>query len=369
MANALASIYNSRNAKLAREMSHQGTGNIPTQQEIQDSIDVGMGRKPASIVYGEEGLRGGMELGRIGDMPVSITDLLPADMGANALATLGKLGVAKLGALPLMAGMVASKGTKNSLSKLLMSDQLKNVPKKTEFELSHELAQRNAALPVEQGGLGLLPGNTAMDRAKAMGFDTPAYHGSKYGINGEIQDDKAYIGAQFLTDNKVIASNYAEGKTPTGINNAFVPNEIEQQGQVFPVQVKLKKPIDENTSLDDIYGAEKADELRNSEFRYDPKPFTSSVDEGSDLSLLAHMYAQFPKVRETIKQQGYDGFRFYDLESGGVTSVPFSKEQIRSRFAAFDPMQRNSANILAGGAAGGIGVNALYDLMKQDEYQ
>ena len=48
----------------------------------------------------------------------------------------------------------------------------------TEFEQAHATAQRNAALPVEKGGLGLPADNTAMDRARAMGFDTDAYHGT-----------------------------------------------------------------------------------------------------------------------------------------------------------------------------------------------
>jgi len=48
---------------------------------------------------------------------------------------------------------------------------------KTNFERAHEIAQRNAAKPVSEGGLGLPADNTAMDRAKAMGF-IPAYHGT-----------------------------------------------------------------------------------------------------------------------------------------------------------------------------------------------
>jgi len=40
----------------------------------------------------------------------------------------------------------------------------------TPYELAHAEAQRVAALPVEQGGLGLPPDNTAMDRARAMGY-------------------------------------------------------------------------------------------------------------------------------------------------------------------------------------------------------
>jgi hypothetical protein len=38
----------------------------------------------------------------------------------------------------------------------------------TEFSRAHAAAQKNAALPVEQGGLGLPKDNTAMDRARAM---------------------------------------------------------------------------------------------------------------------------------------------------------------------------------------------------------
>lgn len=53
------------------------------------------------------------------------------------------------------------------------------------------LAQQRAALPLEQGGLGLPAGNTAMDRAKAMGFDVDAYHGSDSDI---LTLDKALLG-------------------------------------------------------------------------------------------------------------------------------------------------------------------------------
>ena len=38
----------------------------------------------------------------------------------------------------------------------------------TEFEQAHLIAQQNAALPVSQGGLGLAPDNTAMDRCYSL---------------------------------------------------------------------------------------------------------------------------------------------------------------------------------------------------------
>ncbi len=37
----------------------------------------------------------------------------------------------------------------------------------TEFSMAHEIAQKNASLPVSEGGLGLPPNNTAIDRARA----------------------------------------------------------------------------------------------------------------------------------------------------------------------------------------------------------
>jgi hypothetical protein len=53
----------------------------------------------------------------------------------------------------------------------------------TEFEQAHLLAQQRAALPVNQRGLGLAPDNTAMDRARAMGFDVDVYHGTDADIS------------------------------------------------------------------------------------------------------------------------------------------------------------------------------------------
>ena len=64
------------------------------------------------------------------------------------------------------------------------------------------LAQQRAALPVEQGGLGLLAENTPEMRAQAMGFNTPVYRGYQFGTGRNKNT--------FYTDNPQIASQYAE---------------------------------------------------------------------------------------------------------------------------------------------------------------
>jgi hypothetical protein len=59
-----------------------------------------------------------------------------------------------------------------------LSKLLKSALKKAPQEEALKLAQQRASLPKEMGGLGLPADNTAMDRAKAMGFSKDTYHGS-----------------------------------------------------------------------------------------------------------------------------------------------------------------------------------------------
>jgi hypothetical protein len=56
---------------------------------------------------------------------------------------------------------------------------IKDVSKAFPQEEALKLAQQRAALPVEKGGLGLGPNNTAAERAAAMGFSDDVYHGTK----------------------------------------------------------------------------------------------------------------------------------------------------------------------------------------------
>jgi len=77
-------------------------------------------------------------------------------------------------------------------------------------------AQKNAALPVEDGGLGLPANNSPLERAEAMGFDTDTdwYHGSTHDIHsfgGGTANPEGYLGGgHYFTDSALDASeNYA----------------------------------------------------------------------------------------------------------------------------------------------------------------
>ena len=153
----------------------------------------------------------------------------------------------------------------------------------TEFEKAHLLAQRNAALPVNQGGLGLPANNTAMDRARAMGFDVdnPVYHGTGADIEAFdpnlLKETSQYMKGIFTTDKPDIASNYGDTVYPL----------VQKQGYTL----KDKR-----------------------------------TDRAS---------GKKPKEVDTIRDKDKNII---------VTTKP---ENIRSRFAAFDPFNRDSSNLLA----------------------
>lgn len=211
----------------------------------------------------------------------------------------------------------------------------KIVSPKTQYEIAQEVAQRNAALPVSEGGLGLPANNTAMDRAKAMGFDVdnPMYHGTgaditKFDLRGKTRKGgKAY----FVTEDPITAHYYANYKDNpsiykllTGNKNAFDysnPEHLEKIGE------KIK-------NLSDA-------ELVRYGYYQTPENWIDRVSTG-DWAILEQ-----PGIIKAMKQAGFDSAKVVEQAQKGNTML-FSNKDIRSVNAAFDPFRRNEADILAG---------------------
>ena len=107
---------------------------------------------------------------------------------------------------------------------------------KTAQELAHAIAQKNA---VEM--LGLPKGNTAMDRAKALGFNIDYKHGTerldRLLEKNSLDPRRATSGPMpYGTDSAEIASNYAKGKPDTSIEF----DDIASAFQVSPKQLGLR---------------------------------------------------------------------------------------------------------------------------------
>jgi GNAT superfamily N-acetyltransferase len=173
------------------------------------------------------------------------------------------------------------------------------------------IAQANAAKPTSEGGLGLRPDNTAMERAQAMGFDvkTPLYHGTTKDIDRFLADraiekDSGWYGqGVYTTPDPVTASAYA----------SWDENALGQN--VIPMYARKENVFD--------YG--EGQPITTPE---ESKQFTKM------LSDLGYGSVEVPnKFADPKYQKNYE-------------TVLFDPSQLRSRFAAFDPARRYESDLL-----------------------
>jgi hypothetical protein len=230
---------------------------------------------------------------------------------------------------------------------------LKGAPP-TKFSRAHDIAQKNAALPIEQGGLGLPPNNTAMDRAKAMGFDTKAYHGGRNEI--EAFDPGRQDGANGYTssakgswfDSKPeVASEYAEKAADMGL-----PDKVQKEFDNLTRQVEraydrgnydLAERLEQHMIDIGNYGQGA---------NITPVLLNTSRFKNADGSIINHGDIQMDLINRA-KAGKRSGIVFNNITDSPTMKhesnqyLAFNPKNIRSRFAAFDPMNKDSANILA----------------------
>lgn len=151
-----------------------------------------------------------------------------------------------------------------------------------------KLAQQRAALPKSEGGLGLRADNTAMERADVM-FPTDAYHGTNADVSKFLPNDA--LGSAIYTS-----------PTPD-LANAFAS---ANGANVMPLKVNDSNIMNDNVyrAYNEIKAANKAKNLNKSGFKV--------TDEANPID-------------------------------SDINTAFFNPDDIRSRFAAFDPWRRNAA--------------------------
>ncbi|CAB4172575.1 hypothetical protein UFOVP1470_11 [uncultured Caudovirales phage] len=293
---------------------------------------------------------------------------------------------------------------------------------KTQYELAHEVAQRNAAKPVSEGGLGLPADNMALDRAKAMtGMDFPSRQRIKNSIvdmvegpnpnvsisgfkEGNGQKWYARQGAYMPGENPIINENantwqgLREKIKNLGVEDA--PEDIGTPGYQSVSRVFKHKPtVDElarRNAIDEARWAESKDvylrygdapkggrskNYRDNTLESGVSVFKGRVNPEGSVSINATTNDQLGSFAtlqgrpvyiadgmpsgigadgeptlmavklKNIKDVVPDMFGADGLYS---TTAANLKGLIRSRFAAFDPMRRHEADILAGVGVGGL---------------
>lgn len=231
------------------------------------------------------------------------------------------------------------------------------------------IAQENAAKPVRQGGLGLGPNNTPMERAQAMGYLDDAYHGTNKefeAFNVNAGAGKTHGAGTFFSDNPHVASTYSGGVDggaviPAKLNTGS-PVVVDAKGANWNWLGKSTKVTAPKATVIDSEGdALMAELFGNSESSLiTKKPFSKTLgklwpDEfrfsdaatTDDLARWANKEGYDSMVFDQVKDRGPTGI-FANAESAlpSKNTVIFSPNQARSRFAAFDPARRKEADLL-----------------------
>jgi len=234
--------------------------------------------------------------------------------------TWANAGFAALGALPFMPAA----GVTKMVGKAPMDDALAT-------------AQKNAAKSIEDGGLGLPMGNTAHDRAEAMGM------GEESGLHHKTWSD-TFDGFTEFDSNKFGSSDY--GYAGRGIYTTRQPLGGSTYGNItMPLRSKLDNPY---TITPDSW---QDDELN---------PYTWIPSNSERLGGNKQSSKEWTRM---MKEKGHDGF--IDNSSKGGEVLVFEPNQLRSVNAAFDPARRSSADLLAG--VGGLGLASLLGYNRQED--
>jgi hypothetical protein len=251
------------------------------------------------------------------------------------------------------------------------------------------LAQQRASLPVSQGGLGLPAGNTAQQRAQAMGFDNPMFHETEGANieNGLLNFDVRRVGAAASDEQTPYAMFLKPHPANIGIarqNPAQMPvlvktdlsdqnirhpfadrEELQQYLDQFP---EIKKSTQAVRDLDRQmadYMAEvnkKVDELDEQGKTQEADKLMDSLRSGS--KLMKEFDARMNELSAISKEKITDLFKSRGIGTVGLTRdagmfnrstvtdmVLNPAENVRSRFAAFDPFRKTAATATAMGVA------------------
>lgn len=213
---------------------------------------------------------------------------------------------------------------------------------KTQFQVANEVAQKNAV-----DMLGLPPDNTAMDRAKAMGFvekgytgtnrDITAFDPSKAGASGSGSREGSL--GTWLTNDPNVASSFADWSARGQGGNV-----------VYPLMIRGKNPK-EFTSYSEIKDLVDA----NTQFA---RPPYRMMQDAIDYESAKKSLNDYGVLRNTMTDA---------IDSPITQYVVPDPSRLRSKFAAFDPARINEPNILAAGIPIGLLGSTQVELPKKQD--
>jgi hypothetical protein len=207
------------------------------------------------------------------------------------------------------------------------------------------LAQQRAALPVEQGGLGLPATNTAMDRAKTMG-GKDMVHFSRSGGDYATLDSGKFAIAPFDAVGTHVGTPGAamerfQNTTGYKVNNPDYVND-ELRSVTYPVTILGDRPMMNQNNMP--FGEDDLNTLLRQQSGHN----WSDIQGGK----MSYQDMNAGLRKKLFEDQGYTSIPYFnEVEGKGSVSYIVPPENIRSRFAVFDPFRRNAATAAIMGVA------------------
>jgi hypothetical protein len=126
------------------------------------------------------------------------------------------------------------------------------------------------------------------------------------------------------------------------------PLNTSNKAELEALIPKLRESLKYTRQTKEKYGVDMWD--KNS--RYSPREWVDALEDGLAKGENSYVWTSIPdKITEQLKRLGYDGILDVSGKGGGPNhsvAIPFSPNQVRSRFAVFDPTKKDSSNLLAG---------------------
>lgn len=206
------------------------------------------------------------------------------------------------------------------------------------------LAQQRAALPRSQGGLGLPADNTAMQRARAMGFETAP---SKQTFHGTQSPDILKVDPS-LSDLGFHTGRLEQAEKRLG-NLAYSGQQFPEGANVMPLMVNkyanMLKVADEGTFHADALAPQFAKKKLLD--KQEAKQIVKDIDADWKMRKVYD-----PQMRNILENEGYQGIKYANTHEGTGTSFAFTNPDVlRSQFAAFDPWRKTAATAATFGVA------------------
>jgi hypothetical protein len=178
-----------------------------------------------------------------------------------------------------------------------------------------------------------------IDRMSATGNTTPSYHSSRkgediYEFDNRISDPSLFNGLGVHSGTKAAAIQRANDTA--GVNRK-TGEKNPDMATYYPLQLRANKSFEINGKPTNEYG---------SEIHLDSLGSSLGMGQESEKGRAA-IQDEYFKNNDVLKY-------INDVEDKGSVSYISPPENIRSRFAAFDPLRKNSTSILAGTALGDL---------------